>query len=665
MRKFVILFFGLFCLANQLVAQIPLALDTANKVSNIIQIKYIHSDSLSGTMLEGAMYNRLLGNVSLEHNGTSLLCDSAYLYQEKNYVEAFGNVHIATASGAQITSDYLKYTGDNNMALLKKNVTIIDAGNQLQSDDVSYHTISKIAKYKNGGTLQSEGTQLISNEGIYNGISKDAYFKGDVVVTDPKYNINSKEMKYNTKTKFVTFLDESTIVSDSTVMEGNKGTYDANKEIGNFTTRSTVSNDEQQITANTMHYEKKTGISNARGNVVIQDFKNLRKLLANSTDYYEKTGYMKATGNVIIEDEKESRTLFANMAEYTKPIQYTKVTGNVIVYDVKDGRVLYADVAEYFKKNKYTKAVGNVWIYDSVQNSIISCNEFKINQVVNYSLATGNPIIRTLVDKDSLFMRADSFFSAPATMIDTIIKKTVPTSTLLDSLASEDDSTSVKSTLLGLGNIIIYSDSMQAVCDSVSYSQVDSIFKLYKKPLLWTRGNQAIGDTIHLQTVNNKLTELNLKSNASMISDTKIKDMYDQIYGDKIDGFIINDELVRMFADGSASCIYFAKNESNEYLGMNKTKSAQMRILLKERKVNRIIWYEEPEGAFIPMDKMKEGDKKEERFKWLDEKRPKNKEAVLGVIVKVLSVNEADESNLQNETKTVKKQKGKIRKRKK
>jgi lipopolysaccharide export system protein LptA len=624
-------------------AQVATVADSSTTaLANTIQIKYIHSDSLSGTMIDGAMYNRLLGNVSLEHNGTSLLCDSAYLYQEKNLVEAFGNVHITTASGAQITSDYLKYIGNNNMAFLKKNVTIIDGINQLQSDDVNYHTISKIAKYANGGTLQSEGTQLTSKEGIYNGITKDAYFKKDVVVTDAKYNIDSKEMKYNTKTKFVTFLDESTIVSDSTVIEGDRGTYDANKQIGNFTTRSTVSNDEQQITANTMHYEKTTGISNARGNVVLQDFKNLRKLLANNTDYYEKTGYMKATGNVIIEDEKESRTLFANIAEYTKPIGYTKVTGNVIVYDVKEGRVLYADVAEYFKKNKYTKAFGNVWIYDSIQNSIISCKEFKINQVVNYSLATGNPIIRTLVDKDSLFMRADSFFSAPANIIDTIFKKYVPANTALDSLAAEDDSTSVKSTLLGLGNIIIYSDSMQAVCDSLSYSQIDSIFKLFKKPLLWTRGNQAIGDTIYLQTVNNKLVQLNLKNNASMISDTKNKDMYDQIYGDKIDGYIVKDELESMYADGSASCIYFAKNESNEYLGMNNTKSAQMKILLKDRKVNRIIWYEDPEGAFIPMDKIKEGDKKEERFKWLEEKRPKNKEAVLGSVAKLEFIREEE-----------------------
>jgi lipopolysaccharide export system protein LptA len=626
MNKLTLCFLLLIAFSFKTIAQDLPIVDTTKKATDLIQINYLHSDSLSGTMKESVMYNRLLGNVSLEHNGTNLLCDSAYLYQEKNYVEAFGNVHITTASGAQITSDYLKYTGNTNMAYLKKNVTIIDAGNQLQSDDVSYHTISKIAKYNQGGTLQSEGTQLTSDQGIYNGKSKDAYFKGNVVVTDPKYNIESKEMKYNTASKFVTFLDESTIVSDSTTMEGKKGTYDANKQIGNFTTRSTVSNDEQQITANSMHYEKKTGISNARGNVVIEDFKNNRKLLANNTDYNELSGYMKATGNVIIEDE--TRTMFANIVEYTKPIGYTKATGKVEIYDVKDGRVVFAEIVEYYKKSKYTKAQKNVWVYDSMQNSIMSCAQMQINQILNYSLATGNPVLRTLADKDSLFMKADSFFSAPSDVIDTITKKIIPTSTGLDSLFDETKPEEPK-TLLGLGHIVIFSDSMQAVCDSMSYSQIDSTFRLYKKPLLWTRSNQAIGDTIYMQTQNNKLVQLNLKANASMISDTKQKDMYDQVYGDKIDGFIVNDELEKMFVDGSAASIYFTKNESEEYLGMNKSSSAQMKILLKNKKVSKIVWYDNPEGAFVPMDKLKDTDKKEERFKWHEEKRPKNKEDVL------------------------------------
>jgi lipopolysaccharide export system protein LptA len=624
MRSIGFLFLLLFAIRNCIAQN---TLDSV--VKNTMQIKYVHSNSLVGTMLEGIPYNRLLGDVTLEHNGTTLACDSAYLYQDKNYVEAFGNVNIHTSSGATITSEYLKFTGNNNTAFLKKNVVIVDGVNQLESEVVTYNTQTKIAKYDNGGVLQAESTRLTSNQGIYYGKTKDAYFKGDVVVTDPKFAIDSKELKYNTVTKLATFLDESTIVSDNTTIEGKKGTYDGKQSIGNFTTRSTVSNDEQQITANSMHYEKQTGISNAVGNVVIEDFKNERKLLANKTDYNEKTGYMKANGNVIIYDEAEGRTLFANIAEYTKPTTYTKVSGKVELYDTKQGRTLFADTLEYIKKSKYTRAKNNVVLYDSVQRSILQCTELQMNQVLHYTLAKGKPILRTMLDKDSLFMRADSFFSAPCAAIDSIKIKKVPRSTLLDSLATADDDT-VKQTLIGIGNIIIFSDSMQAISDSMSYSQQDSVFRLFKKPMMWTRANQALGDTIYAQTVNNKITQLNLIANASMISSTKYANIYDQIYGTKIDGFIVNDEINKLFVDGNAQSIYYTKNESEQYLGQNKSKSAQMKIIMKDRKVNRIIFYTEPEGVFTPIDKLSEADKLGAAFVWLADKRPKSKEAVIG-----------------------------------
>jgi lipopolysaccharide export system protein LptA len=502
------------------------------------------------------------------------------------------------------------------MAYLKKNVVIIDGNNQLQSDDVNYNTITKIAKYTKGATLQSDNTQLTSNEGVYNGKTKDAYFKGDVVVTDAKYNVDSKEMKYNTVTKFVTFLDESTIVTENTTIQGKKGTYDAAKEIGNFNTRSTVSNDEQDITANTMHYEKKTGISNATGNVVMNDYKNNRQLLANKTNYNEQTGYMKAFGDVIMYDEKEGRTMFT-------------------------------ETVEYYKKSKYTVATKNVLLYDSAQNSILQCNQLQFNQYLHLTLATGNPILRTLADKDSLFMRADSFFSAPANGVDTIKKFVVPNVNPIDSNEVVNDSLHI--TLLGLGHVIIFSDSMQAICDSMSYSQNDSIFKLFKKPILWTRANQAIGDTIWLRTVNNKLSQLNLLSNASMISDTKHTNMYDQIYGDKIDGYIVNEALDNMFVDGSAESIYYNKNDNDEYIGMNKTKSAQIRIVMKERKVNRISFYSLPEGGLIPMDKIAEADKKGAAFVWLEDKRPKTKYVVVGGEKEAVGSRESADGSQQSE----------------
>src|SRR6266511_4258606 len=53
-------------------------------------------------------------------------------------------------------------------------------------------------------------------------------------------------------------------------------------------------------------------------------------------------------------------------------------------------------------------------------------------------------------------------------------------------------------------HVRIYSDSLQAVGDSLFYSGEDSVFRLFKEPIVWSRDSQITGDTIYLYTQNKK-----------------------------------------------------------------------------------------------------------------------------------------------------------------
>lgn len=39
-------------------------------------------------------------------------------------------------------------------------------------------------------------------------------------------------------------------------------------------------------------------------------------------------------------------------------------------------------------------------------------------------------------------------------------------------------------------HVRLFSDSLQAVCDSLSYAQSDSVFRLYRNPILWSKTQQ-------------------------------------------------------------------------------------------------------------------------------------------------------------------------------
>jgi lipopolysaccharide export system protein LptA len=560
----------------------------------------IHADSLLGLPgNNGTAYNRLIGNVQLEQNGTILNCDSAHFYLATNYAECFGNVQVVSNNGATVNADYIEFNGTTHKAFLKGNVVIVDDDNTLHSEQLTYNTKTKIANYNNGATLQNNATTLTSNVGTYNGFTKDAYFKKDVVVTDPGYDVTSKEMKYNTKSKLVTFIDESTIITDDATIYGKKGTYDAQKEIGKFNTRSTVvTKDNQEITADKLYYDKKSGLQTANGNVNIYDNDNEQRLLCDKATYNSNTTIMIAEKNVDIEDFKEARHIKCNYAFYQK-------------------------------KYKYMYAEQNVWIWDSTQQTVLQCNKMQYQSQLKLSLATGLPIITMLADGDSLYIRADSFFTAPSATIDSYRTKIIPTQFVGDTTGTVNkNSKDTALTMLGIGHVRLFGDSMQALADSISYSQADSTFRLYRNPILWSNGSQATGDTIYVLTFNNKAKQIHIIGNGLLVNDTKATKLYNQIAGLVLDAYIDSNQIKQVVSDGNATSLYYQQNSNNEFEGLNRCSGASLKILFEDKKISKIVFYSEPNGKLIPFDKVVDGDKFLDGFRWEEKLRPINKQAV-------------------------------------
>ena len=64
--------------------------------------------------------NILSGHVVMKQGNTTFYCDSAIQDPRRNSFEAFGNIHINDRDSIHTYSQYLKYTGDNRTAVLKK-----------------------------------------------------------------------------------------------------------------------------------------------------------------------------------------------------------------------------------------------------------------------------------------------------------------------------------------------------------------------------------------------------------------------------------------------------------------------------------------------------------------------------------------------------------------
>ena len=567
MKLLTILFFILiFISSDKLFSQIKVVeFDT----TGLKIIKISHADTVVGYNDGKKNFQSLIGTVIIEHDGFTMTCDSAHYYLENNSIESYGNVNISKANGSSAHADFINYNGNINTAHMKGNVQIIDGENTLNTEELTYNIKTKIGKYYHSGTIQTKETTISSEEGSYNGYSQQTYFKKNVFVTNTDYTIESKELTYNIKTKVVKILDESTIITNNSTIKSKNGTYDSKSGQAIFNTRTSVESEDQIIIGNKLNYNDKTGDATAIGKVEITDIKNDSKLFAERVDYNKKTGNGKASKNVVIEKENGKNKLYAHEAVYNKLVGYVR-------------------------------AVNNVVIIDTEQKSILKANIVEFNENSNFMLASENPKLITLNDKDSLFMRADTLMNIRKRDLNKLkfininnkknenpiwVYNLLYADSTFKNIEGEED----HNTIIGNHHVKIFSDSMQAVCDSIVYLQSDSTFKLFKKPIVWSKEQQADADTIFIKTTNSKLHEINLIGNSLLISFSGYEGLYDQIGGNYIDAFFENEDLYKVHVNQNAESIYYGKDDDERYVGLNKSESSEIVVYFKEEDRKSVV----------------------------------------------------------------------------
>ncbi len=189
--------------------------------------------------------------------------------------------------------------------------------------------------------------------------------------------------------------------------------------------------------------------------------------------------------------------------------------------------------------------------------------------------------------------------------------------------------------VIGFHHVRIFSDSLQAVCDSMYYSAKDSIFRLFYSPVAWGSGNyQITGDTMYVYTKNKKANRLYVFENGLAVN--KIgKLFYDQLKGTTINAFFLGGEIDYIRARGNAESIYYVTDEKKAYTSVNKAHAdiIDMRFVPKfdsagkpaGKELNRVVLRNDAQGTMYPIKHVVFEDMVLRGFKWQEARRPKSK----------------------------------------
>src|SRR5438067_1325026 len=168
------------------------------------RIELEHADVSEFSQSETGGADRLSGNVAFKHEGTTMYCDTAYLYRKENRLDAYGNVRIVKGTFSATTRQ-MKYEGETKFAQLFNDVVLKDGSMTLNTSRLDYNTKDDISNYNDSAHIVDGENIITSRQGNYYNKSRDMFFKKDVIVTNPKFKMNCDTLQYNTGSRIAYF----------------------------------------------------------------------------------------------------------------------------------------------------------------------------------------------------------------------------------------------------------------------------------------------------------------------------------------------------------------------------------------------------------------------------------------------------------------------------
>jgi hypothetical protein len=242
------------------------------------------------------------------------------------------------------------------------------------------------------------------------------------------------------------------------------------------------------------------------------------------------------------------------------------------------------------------------------------------NGATGLTQVTGNSILKNFEKSDTLYMAADTMYAYE------YLNSELPVDTAkTDSVKSQKK----LKLLIADGNVKLFRTDFQSLTDSLRYDMKDSTITFFRNPILWSNETQLLADTIVAYLRNDKIKDLYLKSSSFVISKDTAQN-FNQIKGRQIQALFDDSTAIeKVYVEGNGESIYFAVDEKNKLIGLNRVICSKMALSFNQKKVQKIVFMGSPESKLIPPGEIGGNDVKLSNFTWRISEKP-SKESIIG-----------------------------------
>ena len=459
--------------------------------------------------------------------------------------------------------------------------------------------------------IKHKGIEMWCNEAIYYGKQDFIEAYGSVRVKQgDSLDMSSKYVEYSGKTQLAYASGDVVLIDPTSKLYTDILYFDRIKQQAFYNQKGKVVRDTSgTITSTIGHYYMNAKKYQFTDNVKLVNPEYV--IDTDRLDFYTVSGYAFLYGPTTI--TSDTSIIYCERGFYNT----NKDTG----YFVKKSRIDYDERtiigdSLYFDRNKnFASATNNIKVTDTLNNSIIKGHYAEVFRAKDSVFITKRALAITKQENDSIFIHSDTLMiTGPPDQ--RIVRAFYNAKMYKSDLSGKADSIHMNQNT-GLTQLINFYDT-----DS------EDAFSKRRHPVLWHHENQITGDSIHL--ISNPKTEsldsLKVFENAFVISKDSLGAGYNQISGKKLDGLFKENELHTIDVIKNAESIYFLRNADNELVGIDKSKSGKMRILVSKNKIDELRKINQIDGKTYPEDDFPENETILKGFVWRETERPRSVE---------------------------------------
>ena len=488
--------------------------------------------------------------------------------------------------------EYRKIDSVTEIQILAGNVRLRQGTTIFECDScVITKRINLFEAFGNVHINDSDTANVYSDHLRYLTDRKIAYLDGNVKLTDGKGVLTTPTLEYDMNTKVGIYRNGGRVVNKETVLTSEEGFYYADLKDVYFKKNVKLKDPSYDLQSDSLLYNTGTEIVRFIAETLVKDSSG-RTIKTREGSYDKRTGKAEFGQNPIITD---------------KSIQ---VTGQTIKSDDSTG---------------ITQIFGRGIIVDTANHTTVIADTIFYNKKNESFLAFAKPLMIVEQEQDSIFIAADTLFSARLSDLygakDSVVKKDTLKGVKIVDTKTKD---STNRYFEAFRNVRVFSDSLQSVCDSLFYSFKDSVFRLYDDPVVWSNENQVTGDTILLFTKNKKADRMQVFKNSFIASFVK-PEIFNQVKSTRMDAYFIDGNIDSVRARGSAECVYYIQDEDSAFTGINQSNAELMDVYFKEKEIQRVVFRTAVKGTIWPMRQKTPQEMHLQNFRWRDAERPKTK----------------------------------------